>query len=160
MSSTPSPSPSLDLATSTTTHSTSQHLVVMTATSTASPVLSTSPSSPYSFAPALSLADDVAALASEYSPMLLDVAPVPSTSNISTEVEILTKEHTQVRLAVSPRGWTVEWIESNDPSVKLQCHDLVGSTFEDPEAVLLRVSPAFAREWQSRLVEQLEMLAS
>ncbi|KAK9329505.1 hypothetical protein V1520DRAFT_342991 [Lipomyces starkeyi] len=160
MSSTLSPSPSLALDTSTATYSTPQQLVVMTVTSTASPVLSASPSSPYSFAPAFSLADDVAALASEYSPMLLDVAPVPSTSNISTEVEILTKEHTHIRLAVSPRGWTVERIESDDSSVKLQCHDLIGSTFEDPEAVLLRVSPAFAREWQSRLVEQLEMLAS
>ncbi|KAK9322340.1 hypothetical protein V1517DRAFT_308136 [Lipomyces orientalis] len=144
-------------------HSTSspqQDQMAATVTSSASPGLSASPSSPYSFAPALSLADDVAALASEYSPMLLDVAPVPSTCKVSTEVDIRTKEHTQVRLSVSARGWTVERIESDDAAVKLQCHDLIGATFEDPEAVLLRVSPAFAREWQSRLVEQLEMLAS
>ncbi|KAK9370495.1 hypothetical protein V1509DRAFT_560333 [Lipomyces kononenkoae] len=133
---------------------------------TASPVLSSSsqstPSSPYSFAPALSLADDVAALASEYSPMLLEVAPVPSASAsmVSTEVDIITKERTRVRLSVSPRGWTVERIQSDDAAVKMQYHDLVGSTFEDPEAVLLRISPAFANAWQSRLVEQLEMLAS
>ncbi|KAK9238526.1 hypothetical protein V1525DRAFT_400778 [Lipomyces kononenkoae] len=137
-----------------------------TMATTASPLLSSSsssprPSSPYSFAPALSLADDVAALASEYSPMLLEVAPVPSsTSTVSTEVDIITKERTRVRLSVSARGWTVERIQSDDPAVKLQYHDLVGSTFEDPEAVLLRVSPAFANAWQSRLVEQLEMLAS
>ncbi|KAK9243838.1 hypothetical protein V1506DRAFT_543366 [Lipomyces tetrasporus] len=154
---------SLSLALDTSDHSTTpqqEQMAAATVTSSPSPVLSASPSSPYSFAPALSLADDVAALASEYSPMLLDVAPVPSTCKVSTEVDIRTREHTQVRLSVSARGWTVERIESDDPAVRLQYHDLIGATFEDPEAVLLRVSPAFAREWQSRLVEQLEMLAS
>ncbi|KAK9466104.1 hypothetical protein V1512DRAFT_34195 [Lipomyces arxii] len=117
-----------------------------------------SPPSPYSF-PSLSLADDVAALTSEYASMLPEISPVPSDDDISTAVDIRTKENMSVRMSVSLRGWTIDQINCNDPAIRSQCLEIVGMTYEDPEAALLRISPAFAKDWQNRLIEQLEMLA-
>ncbi|KAK9463436.1 uncharacterized protein V1516DRAFT_667753 [Lipomyces oligophaga] len=37
---------------------------------------------------------------------------------------------------------------------------LEGSIYEDAESILLRVSPKFMVEWQSQLMNQLDLLAA
>ncbi|KAK9480814.1 hypothetical protein V1514DRAFT_324533 [Lipomyces japonicus] len=106
-----------------------------------------------------SLANEIKSLLSEYSSMLLRASPVPADASFSTAVDVRTKENTEVRISVSSRGWTVEKISYEDHVLRDQHKDIVGSTYEVPEAVLALISPAFAIDWQNKLIERLEMLS-
>ncbi|KAK7203658.1 hypothetical protein BZA70DRAFT_283085 [Myxozyma melibiosi] len=103
-------------------------------------------------------AAEISAVVAEYASMLSSIERVPEHPE---SVDIQTKENVAVRVEVSSAGWRIQHISCDkDAALRRQLADLVGSVYETAEGLLMRVSPAFVKEWQARLVAQLELIGS